>query len=60
MALYNPHLWIAAVADPGLESEVQEGGLFSPTLLLWGWGAMEALFVVACLTARDFTRNVTP
>ena len=46
------------MADLGLEREVQEG-LFSPTLLLWRWGAMEALFVVACLAVHDFAQNVT-
>ena len=60
MAQHDPHLWIAADVDPGLGREVQGGGPFSLIFFLWGWGAMEALFVLACLTARDFTRNVIP
>ena len=48
------------MADPGLEREVQEGGVFSSTFFLWGWGAKKALFVLACLAARDFAQNVIP
>ena len=60
MALHDPHLWIAAEVDLGLGLKVQGEGPFSPIFFLWGWGAMEALFVGACLTARDFARNVIP
>ena len=60
MELHDPHLWISAEVDPGLEREVQGGGPFSPIFFLWGWGAMEALFVLACLAARDFAWNVLP
>ena len=60
MALYDPHLWIAAEVDPGLVREVQGGGPFSLVFFLWEWGAMEAVFVLACLAARDFARNVLP
>ena len=60
MALHDPHLWIAAEVDQGLGREVQGGSPFSPIFFLWGWGAIEALFLLAWLAAHDFTRNVIP